>query len=44
MADEWLIAQDIRADDPIFIQNAASLKNALDLTDEEFNALLDVDG
>ncbi len=38
--DEWDIAQDIRADDPMFVSNAESLKLALGITDEEFDALL----
>ena len=41
MGDEWAIAQDIRSDDPMFVLNKAALKLALDLTDEEFEALLE---
>ena len=38
--DEWNLAQVIEADDPIFVANAAFLQAALDLTEEEFAALL----
>lgn len=38
--DAWLLAQEIRSDDPLFADNAEFLKSALNLTDEEFTALL----
>ena len=38
--DEWNLAQVIEADDPIFVANAAFLQAALELTEEEFTALL----
>lgn len=38
--DEWNLAQVIEADDPIFVANSAFLQAALELTEEEFAALL----
>lgn len=38
--DAWLLAQDIRADDPIFISFADAFKAGLDMTEEQFQALL----
>ena len=42
--DEWDLAQEISADDPMFKSNAEQLKIALSITDEEFNSLLSADG
>jgi polyhydroxyalkanoate synthesis regulator phasin len=38
--DAWLLAQEIRADDELFVAYKDTLQTLLDLTDEEFNALL----
>ena len=38
--DAWLLAQEIRADDELILSYGDALKTLLDLTDEEFNALL----
>jgi len=38
--DAWLLAQEIRADDELFLAYKETLKTILDLTDDEFNALL----
>jgi len=38
--DAWLLAQEIRADDELFLAYRETLKTLLDLTDDEFNALL----
>ena len=38
--DAWLLAQEIRADDELFLAYKETLKTLLDLTDEEFTALL----
>lgn len=38
--DAWILAQDIRVDDPIFVEYADVFKSGLDMTDEEFNSLL----
>ena len=38
--DAWLLAQEIRSDDELFVAYGDTLKTLLDLTDEEFNALL----
>ena len=38
--DAWLLAQEIRADDELFLAYKETLKTLLDLTDDEFNALL----
>lgn len=38
--DAWLLAQEIRADDELFLAYKETLKTILDLTDEEFTALL----
>jgi hypothetical protein len=38
--DAWLLAQEIRADDELFLSYGETMKTLLDLTDEEFNALL----
>ena len=38
--DAWLLAQEIRADDELFLAYRETLKTLLDLTDEEFTALL----
>jgi hypothetical protein len=38
--DAWTLAQAIRADDPLFAANAQTIKAALNLTDEQFDALL----
>jgi len=38
--DAWLLAQEIRADDELFLAYRDTLKTLLDLTDDEFNALL----
>lgn len=38
--DAWTLAQEIRADDPLFAANAAFLQAELELTEEEFTALL----
>ena len=40
LQDEWTLAQEIRFDDPMFESNAAAFKVLLDLTDEQFTALL----
>lgn len=39
--DAWTLAQSIRADDPLFVQNAPAIKAYLELTDEEFDSLLE---
>lgn len=39
--DDWTLASAIRADDPIFVSNASTIKAALGLTDEQFDALLE---
>lgn len=38
--DEWTLAQEIRADDPMFIANRESFRTALGMTNAEFDALL----
>jgi hypothetical protein len=38
--DAWLLAQEIRADDELFVAYKDTLQTLLDLTDEEFTALL----
>ena len=38
--DAWLLAQEIRADDELILSYGDALKTLLDLTDEEFTALL----
>ena len=38
--DAWLLAQEIRADDELILSYGETLKGLLDLTEEEFNALL----
>jgi DNA repair exonuclease SbcCD ATPase subunit len=38
--DAWLLAQEIRADDELILTYGETLKGFLDLTDEEFTALL----
>jgi hypothetical protein len=38
--DEWTLAQEIRADDPLFLHYADTLKGMLELTDEQFAGLL----
>ena len=38
--DAWLLAQEIRADDELFVAYKDTLQTLLDLTDEEFSALL----
>jgi len=38
--DAWALAQDVKADDPMFLQYSATLKGALSLTDEQFDTLL----
>ena len=38
--DAWLLAQEIRADDELILTYGETLKTLLDLTDEEFTALL----
>tara|TARA_R110000796_G_scaffold173868_1_gene290840 strand:- start:25932 stop:26489 length:558 start_codon:yes stop_codon:yes gene_type:complete len=38
--DEWELAQNIQADDPLFLANAEALQVALDLTPEQMAALL----
>ena len=38
--DAWLLAQEIRADDELILTYGDTLKGLLDLTDEEFTALL----
>lgn len=38
--DGWNLAQFIRSDHPLFVQSAPIIKKILDLTDEEFDALL----
>lgn len=38
--DAWLLAQDIRSDDPIFIAHADIFKTGLDMTEEQFQSLL----
>jgi flagellar biosynthesis chaperone FliJ len=38
--DAWLLAQEIRADDELILTYGDTLKGLLDLTDEEFSALL----
>jgi hypothetical protein len=38
--DAWTLAQAIRADDPIFVTYAETIKASLGLTDEQFTALL----
>ena len=38
--DAWLLAQEIRADDELILTYGETLKGLLDLTDEEFTALL----
>ena len=38
--DAWLLAQEIRADDELILTYGETLKGLLDLTDEEFSALL----
>jgi hypothetical protein len=37
--DDFILAQDIRTDHPLFIAHAAALKVALELTDEQFATL-----
>jgi hypothetical protein len=39
--DAWTLAQSIRADDPLFVENAPTIKAYLGLTDEQFDALLE---
>ena len=38
--DAWLLAQEIRADDELFVAYKDTLQTLLDLTDDEFSALL----
>jgi hypothetical protein len=38
--DAWDLALEIKSDDPLFVANAEYLKEALDLTDEEFESIL----
>jgi DNA repair exonuclease SbcCD ATPase subunit len=38
--DAWLLAQEIRADDELFVAYKDTLQTLLDLTDEEFTALI----
>ena len=38
--DAWNLAQEIKSDDPLFVANSAFLQAALELTEEEFAALL----
>lgn len=38
--DAWSLAQEIRADDPLFIQYGPQLKQLLGLTDDQFDSLL----
>ena len=38
--DEWTLAQEIRADDPMFTANRDAFRDALELTEEEFETLL----
>lgn len=38
--DAWTLAQAIRADDPLFVAHATAIKAYLELTDEQFVALL----
>lgn len=38
--DEWMLAQEIRSDDPMFIAHADIFKTGLDMTEEEFQNLL----
>ena len=38
--DAWNLAQEIKSDDPLFVANSAFLQAALELTEEEFTALL----
>jgi hypothetical protein len=38
--DEWTLAQEIRADDPMFSANKESFRLALGLTEQQFNELL----
>ena len=38
--DAWTLAQSVRADDPLFVQAAPTIKAHLDLTDEQFASLL----
>ena len=38
--DSWLLAQEIRSDDELFLAYGETLKELLELSDEEFNALL----
>jgi len=40
VSDAWELAHEIRADDPLLVANAEFLKGALEMTDEEFSALL----
>jgi hypothetical protein len=38
--DDFLLAQVVRTDDPVFTTQAPALKAALGLTDEQFNSLI----
>lgn len=38
--DEWTLAQEIRADDPMFTANRDAFRDALGLTEEEFEGIL----
>lgn len=38
--EAWNLAQEIKSDDPLFVANSAFLQAALELTEEEFAALL----
>jgi hypothetical protein len=40
LQDAWALAQDIRGDDPLFTENAAALRELLNLTEAEMNDLL----
>lgn len=39
--DAWALAQAVSPDDPLFVQYAPGIKAALELTDEQFDALLE---
>jgi len=38
--DEWTLAQEIRADDPMFTANRDAFRDALGMTEEEFEGIL----
>jgi len=38
--DEWMLAQEIRSDDPIFAANRETFRTALGMTNAEFDAVL----